>query len=538
MSDDHEPWWQKATGYQIWPRSFQDSNGDGIGDIPGIVTRLDHLEALGIGFLWLSPVFVSPQADMGYDIADYRAIASEYGTMEDMDRLIAEADRRGIRIVMDLVVNHSSDEHAWFQAARTSRDDPHRDYYIWRDPGPDGGPPNAMKAVFGGPAWSWDETAGQYYFHHFGPKQADLNWENPKLRAEVHDIMRFWLDRGIGGFRMDVIDLIGKEPDRGITDDGPMLHPYLREMEEAVLRGHDLVSIGEAWSVTPESARHYCETLSMVFQFSHVVQGWHPEHGKWRPLPHDLPRLKRVLFAWQEALEGVGWNSLFLGNHDLPRAVSTYGSDRHRVASAKALATALYLLKGTPFVFQGDEIGMTNAGFERIDQYRDLETINFHAIEAARGGDAAAFLAGAARTSRDNARTPVQWTEGPQAGFTTGIPWIGVNPNHVEVNAAADRANPDGVFARYKALAELRRDSVIARQGRTVPADPGHPQIMAYSREHVLGRLAVAANLSDEPAPWCVPDPLACTGAPLFGGRTELTGQIELAPWEVAVVMA
>ncbi|TFL17359.1 alpha-glucosidase [Jannaschia formosa] len=534
--DDAERWWQKATGYQIWPRSFQDSNGDGIGDLPGILSRLDHLEELGVGFVWLSPVYASPQADMGYDIADYRAIAPEYGTMEDMDRLIAEAGKRGIRIVMDLVVNHSSDEHAWFQASRASRDAELRDFYIWRDPGPDGGPPTDLQAIFGGPAWTLDQETGQYYFHLFHPKQPDLNWENPALRAEIHDMMTWWLDKGIGGFRMDVIELIGKDPDRGITTDGPKLHDYLAEMREKVLDGRDVISIAEAWAATPMSARRYCENLSMVFQFSHIMEGWHAEHGKWHPLPRDLSALKRVLFDWQTALEGHGWNSLFWGNHDLPRAVSQYGSETHRVASAKALATVLHLLKGTPYIYQGEEIGMTNAGFTRIGQYRDVETLNFHTIRMAEGGDEAAFLAGARANGRDNSRTPVQWDDSPGAGFTTGTPWIDLGQSHPEVNVASDREDPDGVLARYRALAALRRESVVVRQGRTVPEDIGDPQVMAYARDHPEGRIAVAANLSDEAVEWTVPETLAMEGRPLFDGPSRLEGKVKLAPWQVIAI--
>ncbi|PWJ21201.1 glycoside hydrolase family 13 protein [Jannaschia seohaensis] len=533
-----EPWWQRATGYQIWPRSFQDSNGDGIGDIPGILSRLDHLEALGVDFVWLSPVYASPQADMGYDIADYRAIAPEYGTMADMDRLIAEAGARGIRIVMDLVVNHSSDEHAWFQAARGDRSAPTRDFYIWRDPAPDGGPPTDMQSIFGGPAWTLDEGSGQYYLHLFDRKQPDLNWTNPALRAEIWDMMTWWLDRGIGGFRMDVIELIGKDPDRGITTNGPKLHDYLSEMRAKVLDGRDAIAIAEAWAAGTEDARRYCETLSMVFQFSHILAGWHPELGKWHPLPHDLAGLKRVLFDWQEALEGAGWNSLFWGNHDLPRAVSRYGSETHRGASAKALATVLHLLKGTPFIYQGEEIGMTNAGFTRIDQYRDVETLNFHALRAAEGGDMAAFLAGAAQTARDNSRTPVQWEAGPQAGFTTGAPWIGLAHSHPEVHAQADRADPEGVFARYRALTDLRRTSPIVRHGRTVPQDAAHPQVFAYTREHPEGRIAVAANLGDAPLRWTVPEHMRGTGTPLFGGPALLGETLDFAPWEVVALRA
>jgi oligo-1,6-glucosidase len=527
------PWWQSATGYQIWPRSFQDSDGDGVGDLPGILSRLDHLEALGVGFVWLSPVYASPQADMGYDIADYRAIAPEYGTMEDMDRLIAEAWRRGIRVVMDLVVNHSSDEHEWFRSARRARDAPFRDFYIWRDPAPGGGPPNAMRSVFGGSAWTFDEATGQYYFHHFDRKQPDLDWTNPRLRAEVHEIMRFWLGRGVAGFRMDVIDLIGKDPDRGIVDDGPTLHDHLAEMAREVPLTRDVLTVGEAWSARPEDAARWAESLSMVFQFSHVIQGWDPEHGKWRPRQRDLAGLKRVLFDWQAATEGAGWTSLFWGNHDLPRAVSHYGSEKHRVASARALATVLHMLRGTPYVYQGEEFGMTNAGFGKIEQYRDVETLNFHAEHH----DEAAFLAAARHTSRDNARTPLQWGPGPGAGFTTGTPWIELGSSHPEVTAAADRADPEGVFARYHALIALRRASPIVRHGATVPFDADHPQIFAYRRDHAEGRMAVAANLSDEPVDWAVPDGLAASGETPLGGRERLEGRTRLAPWEAVVII-
>lgn len=538
------PWWQAATGYQIYPRSFCDSNGDGIGDIPGITSKLDYLADLGVGFIWLSPVYRSPMADNGYDISDYRDIAPEFGTLSDFDDLLAQARARGIRIVMDLVVNHTSDEHAWFQEARADPASPRRDWYIWRDAGPDGGPPNGMQSVFGGPAWTWDEVAGQYYFHLFDPKQPDLNWDCADMRAEVHDMMRWWLDRGVAGFRMDVIDLIGKDVDRGITTDGPTLHPHLQEMNAAVLAGRDVVTVGETWSATPETALLYCGRdrgeLSMVFQFAHVIAGHDPEHGKWRPRPVDWPALKRVLNTWQEVCAQDGWNSLFWGNHDLPRAVSKYGDDgEHRVASAKALATVLHLMKGTPYIYQGEEIGMTNAAFIRLDQFRDVETLNFHRLQMAAGVAETDFLAGANENGRDNARTPMQWTDGPQAGFTTGTPWIEVNPNHATLNVAADLADPDGVSARYRALATLRAQSEVIRQGRYAPFDADHPQVMAYTRRLDAAWIAVIGNLSSQPVDFALPDRLHLTGWPLFEQAQttrHLRGIVPLSPWQVIVL--
>ncbi len=540
------PWWQSATGYQIYPRSFSDSDGDGIGDIPGIVDRLDYLQRLGIGFVWLSPVYASPMADNGYDIADYRAIAPEFGTLHDFDRLVAEAKARGIGIVMDLVVNHTSDRHAWFRAACADPAGPQRAFYIWRDAGPDGGPPDDRQSYFGGPAWTLDPPSGQYYFHLFTPQQPDLDWSNPDLRAGIYEMMRWWLDRGIAGFRMDVIDLIGKDVDAGVIEEGPMLHPYLQEMNAAVLKGRDIVTIGEAWNVTPETALLYCgrdrNELSMVFQFNHIVQGWDEVHGKWRPKPRDLVALKRVFDVWQTTTAQDGWFSLFWGNHDLPRAVSTYGDDgQWRERSAKALAIVLHLMRGTPFVYQGDEIGMTNAGFDRIDQYRDVETLNLHRIELSSGVSEADFLAGAAANGRDNARTPMQWTDGPQAGFTTGTPWIGVAANHDRINVATDTANPDGVFACHARLTRLRHNHPVIVTGDYVPYLRDHPQVWAYSRTLGNVRLSLIANLSGTAVSVDVPDALATHGTCLInsaGPRDELAGRITLGPWEAFAILA
>lgn len=546
MTQAQEPWWQSATGYQIYPRSFCDSNGDGIGDIPGILSRLDHLADLGIGFIWLSPVYASPMADNGYDIADYHAIAPEFGTMEDMDRLIAAAHARGIGIVMDLVVNHSSDRHAWFEAARRDRDAPEHELYIWRDPGPDGGPPDVQQACFGGPAWHWVPEVGRYYYGHFSAAQPDLNWQNPDLRARIHEMMRWWLDRGIAGFRMDVISLIGKDVDARLYEEGPDLHRFLQEMRREVLDGRDIVTIGESWSVSPETAPLYCGraagTLDMVFQFNHVTAGWHPTLGKWHPKPRDLMALKRVLFEWQEALADNGWNALFLSNHDLPRQVSTYGDDgAHRVASAKALATAMHLLKGTPFVYQGEEIGMTNARFTGIDQYRDIETLGHYAEQVAAGMDAASFIAGANISSRDNARTPMQWSDAPHAGFTTGVPWIEANPNHPQINVAQDRADPDGVFAHYRHLIALRRAHEVIRHGHVAPWFRDHPQVIAYTRGLGPETLTVLVNLSGEEADLALPGALAREGEVLVathGRQTLPPGHTSLAPWEAVAILS
>lgn len=545
MSDTGLAWWQTATGYQIYPRSFADSDGDGIGDIPGIIARLDHLRDLGIGFVWLSPVYASPMADNGYDIADYDAIAPEFGTMEDFERLVAEARTRGVGIVMDLVVNHTSDRHRWFRAACADTRAPEHGFYIWRDPAPGGGPPDDQRACFGGPAWTYVPEVGKYYFHFFSPAQPDLDWRNPALRAEIHAMMNRWLDRGIAGFRMDVISLIGKDVDARLYEEGPHLHPFLQEMHRETLAGRDVMTIGESWSVSPETALLYCgrdrAELDMLFQFAHVLQGWDPVHGKWRPRPFDLVAFKRVLSDWQAALAEDGWNSLFLSNHDLPRQVSKYGDDgAHRVRSAKCLATVIHLMKGTPFVYQGEEIGMTNARFTRLDQFRDVETLGQHADLMTAGVPFADFLDGANANGRDNARTPMQWTDGPQAGFTTGTPWIEVNPNHATVNVAADRADPDGVFAHYRRLIALRKAHPVIVTGHYTPHAADHRQVMAYTRSAPGARLAVIANMSGDSVDFDVPGGLAATGTPLIwtvAPRESAQGRITLAPWEAFAIL-
>jgi oligo-1,6-glucosidase len=545
LREDGEKWWHRATGYQIYPRSFADSNDDGIGDIPGIIAHLDHLADLGVGFVWLSPVFASPMVDNGYDISDYRDIAPEFGTLDDMDRLIEEARRRGIRIVMDLVVNHSSSLHPWFLAARASRGAAEHDYYIWRDPAPDGGPPDDARAAFGGSAWSYAEEVGRYYFHYFSPAQPDLNWRNPALRAEIYDMMRWWTDRGVAGFRMDVISLIGKDVDARIYEEGPDLHEHLQEMHREVLAGRDLLTVGESWSVSPETGLLYCGSdrgeLDMVFEFSHIREGWHPEHGKFAPMPFDLVAFKRAVFDWQLLTQDDGWHALFLSNHDLPRQVSFYTNDgEHRRAAARMLATVMHLLKGTPFVYQGEEIGMTNARFERIDQYRDLETLNHFEEQIARGVPVETFIAGANRNSRDNSRTPMQWTSGPNGGFTNGTPWIEVNPNYTEINVAQDRADPDSVLAHYRKLIALRREHPIIAFGRTEPLLRDDPHVFAYRRMLGQSVLIVVANFTDVSRDVALEDMPTGAGTSLIAShapRDRIDASMTLSPYESFAVL-
>ncbi len=537
-------WWQRATIYQIYPRSFADSNGDGIGDLNGIIAHLDHLEDLGIGAIWLSPIFASPMRDNGYDISDYQAIAPEFGTLADFDRLIAEAKARNNRIILDLVVNHSSNEHRWFKSASAGRDAPYRDYYIWRDPAPDGGVPSDLQSAFGGPAWTLDPASGQYYLHQFAPEQPDLNWENPKLRAEVYAMMNWWLDRGVAGFRMDVIDLIGKEPDRGITSNGPHLHDYLQEMHKAALDRPGLVTVGETWSAAPSDALLYSGRdrgeLSMVFQFEQVLLQMDEVFGKWRPKPFDLIAFKQVFFRWQAALAEDGWNSLFWSNHDLPRAVSRYGDDkRYHIESAKMLATVLHLMKGTPYVYQGEELAMTNMVFTDMDQLRDIEALNMHDLSIAQGMSEAEFIAGANENGRDNARTPMQWTASENAGFTTGTPWIDVNPNHVAINAASERASETSVFAHYRKLIGLRAKMDVIAYGAFEPHLEDHEQIFAYSR--VLGdeRIVVVANFSGQAATADLAGIMAGAGEPLIWNYepvSDLSGRLDLKPYEAFAV--
>lgn len=544
MSD--RKWWQSATGYQIYPRSFVDSNGDGVGDIPGIISKLDHLADLGIGFVWLSPVYASPMADNGYDISDYDAIAPEFGTMEEFERLVAEAKARGIGIVMDLVVNHTSDKHAWFEAAKRSLQSNMHDFYNWRDPGPDGGPPDDQQACFGGSAWHFVPELDKYYFGFFSAAQPDLNWQNPALRDEIWAMMNRWYDRGIAGFRMDVISLIGKDIEARVYEEGPYLHGFIQDMYRETAVGRDVLTIGESWAVSPETALLYCgrdrKELDMVFQFAHVLAGWDDKLGKYHPKPFDLVAFKRVFDTWQAALADDGWNSLFLTNHDLPRHVSRYGDDgEYRVRSARAWATVLHLMKGTPFVYQGEEIGMTNIAFSRLEEFRDIETLGHHAEQMAAGVSFEDFLAGANANGRDNARTPMQWSSEPGAGFTPGTPWIAINPNAETVNVASDRADPEGVFQHYQRLIALRASEDIVVDGRYTPYLTEHTVVWAYTRTLGDARLSVIANLTGTEAIVDVPEPLAVTGRAVswsIAPRKQMQSTVTLAPWEAVAILS
>ena len=496
-------WWKDAVVYQIYPRSFCDSNGDGIGDLNGITSKLDYLKKLGVDVLWLSPIYQSPGDDNGYDISDYRAINPEFGTMEDFDRMLSEAHARGIRIVMDLVVNHTSDEHAWFMESRSSLDNPKRDYYIWRDADSNGNPPNRWASAFGGPAWEWDQTSGQYYLHLFSRKQPDLNWDNPSVREEVFDMMNWWCEKGIDGFRMDVISMISKpeglpdgpETAGGFTAqtccNGPHLHPYLQQMNERVLSRYPLVTVGECPGAGIEEAALFTDParheLNMVFTFEHVsgsTQG-ETKYDKWDRPALSMPELREVLSKWQYGLEGRGWNSLYLDNHDQPRCVSRFGDDspQYRVLSAKMLATCLHFMKGTPYIYQGEELGMTNAYMTDIDQYRDIESLRTYDFLTGQEGLPAERVMGYLQAvSRDNARTPMQWDSSANAGFTEGTPWIGVNPNYTEINASAQTDDETSVFAYYRELIRLRHTLPVMVEGRFQLIQPDNKQVYAYTR--------------------------------------------------------
>ena len=493
-------WWQNAVIYQVYPRSFADSNGDGIGDIPGIIEKLDYIASLGVDAIWLSPVFRSPQDDNGYDISDYRDIEPMFGTLEDMRRLFAEAGKRGIKILVDMVLNHTSDEHPWFVEAKSGRDNPKHDWYVWRD-GEPGTPPNEMGSVFGGSAWQWCEECGRYYLHQYSVKQPDLNWDNPDVRHALYEMMNWWAQQGAGGYRLDVIDSIAKEPDKMITAEGTMLHPYIREMSAAVLRGTDLVAVGECWSANPERAKRWSNPdgseLSMVFQFEHIVLdqvGWE----KWDLAPLPVDKLKQVLNKWQTELAGQGWNSLFWENHDLPRIVSRWGDDGiHREKSAMMLATILFGLQGTPYIFQGQELGMTNVRYD-LEEYKDIEIRNMAADRLAKGYSMESVMASIHAKGRDNARTPMQWNGQENAGFTTGKPWIKVNPNYTSINVAAQEADPGSMLNYYRQLVKLRKSEPVFLEGKYVEILPERLEVIAYSRETDSRKLTVVTNFTGE----------------------------------------
>lgn len=516
MTEEKKAWWKEAVIYQIYPRSFADSNGDGIGDLNGIIAHLDYLQTLGIDVIWLSPVYKSPNDDNGYDISDYRNIMDDFGTMEDFDRLLLEAHRHNIKIVMDLVVNHTSDEHAWFVESRSSKENPYRDYYIWKE-AKDGKEPNNWGSWFGGSAWEKDERTGMYYLHCFSKKQPDLNWENPKVRDEVFDMMNWWCKKGIDGFRMDVISMISKVqsfPDGPVEDglygslapyvcNGPRVHEYLKEMNKRVLSHYNLLTVGEASGVTIDEAKKYANNdgseLGMIFQFEHVnlVSG---PIGKWTDQKPQLKDFRRVMNQWQYELEGKAWNSLYLDNHDQPRAVSRFGNDskEYRVVSAKMLATCLHMMKGTPYIYQGEELGMTNVYFDKLEDYRDIESINaFHQYVDSGMVKAEDMMRYLQEIGRDNARTPMQWDDSKNAGFTDGTPWINVNPNYTEINAKAALADPGSVFHYYQKLIRLRHALPIIVYGTFQGLLEDSESIYAYHRFLDGQILTVVCNFTD-----------------------------------------
>ena len=501
-------WWQSAVFYQIYPKSFLDTTGTGVGDLRGIISKLDYLEKLGIDGIWMSPVCQSPQVDNGYDISDYCAVDPMFGTMQDMEELIAQAKKRNISIIFDLVLNHCSDQHFWFRQALQGRDNPYHDYFIWRD-GNAQYPPNEMRATFGGSAWTYVESLQQWYFHQFAVEQPDLNWENPAVRQELYKMIRFWVEKGVEGFRLDVIDQIGKDPNLQITGNGPRLHEYLRELSAQAFCEEGLVSVGEAWGANPERARLYSapdgSELSMVFQFEHICLDQEPGKDKWDFIPLDLVKLKDCMCRWQQQLHGKGWNSLFLNNHDLPRTVSRWGNDgEYRVESAKMLATMLHGMQGTPYVYQGEELGMTNIVLP-IEQHVDLETINVYNERLAQGYDPESVMRSIHARSRDNGRTPMQWTAGEHAGFTTGTPWIPVNPNCKDINAEAALADPDSVFYHYQKLIRLRKEYPVFRDGYFELWDRDHDKVFAYTRDTETEHLMVVCNFTDETMTYDVP---------------------------------
>ncbi len=542
----NKAWWKESVVYQIYPRSFCDGNGDGVGDLRGIISKLDYLQELGIDVVWLSPVYKSPNDDNGYDISDYRAIMDEFGTMADFDEMLTGMHQRGIKLMMDLVVNHTSDEHAWFREARQSRDNPYHDFYIWRDP-VDGREPNNWESFFSGSTWQYNEATGEYYLHLFSKKQPDLNWENPKVRAEVYDMMHFWFTKGIDGFRMDVINLISKTP--GLPD-GPVLHEgflqsgfihyangprlleFLREMRREVLSHYDCITVGETPGVTTsqgiEITNEETGALNMLFQFEHMDLDSMPgdPFGKWALKPLDLRDLKQTMSRWQVDLAGKGWNSLYLSNHDQPRPVSRFGDDgAYRVESAKMLGAFLHLQQGTPYVYQGEELGMTNVRFTNIDEYRDIETLNMYreAVEL-QGRNPADIMNSIHAKGRDNARTPMQWDAGENAGFTTGTPWIKVNPNYTTLNAEQARADPNSVFHFYQRLIRLRKDNPVVVYGRYDLLLPDHPRIYAFTRTLDNDRLLVILNFSAEMPVFELP------GSVSFGGKDLLISNYAVDP--------
>ncbi|MGQ0843348.1 MAG: alpha-glucosidase [Sporichthyaceae bacterium] len=553
-----EAWWKSAVVYQVYPRSFADSNGDGVGDLPGVLAHLDHIADLGVDVLWLSPVYPSPQEDNGYDISDYQDVDPLFGTLADLDALVAAVHERGMKLILDLVVNHTSSAHPWFLESRSGRDSAKADWYFWRDarpgtvPGEPGSEPNNWGSAFSGSAWEWCPVRGQYYLHLFATSQPDLNWDNEQVREAVYAMMGWWLDRGVDGFRMDVINFISKDPllpdgpptRSGFGDGmphfsyGPQIHAYLAEMKRRVFgsRSGSYLTVGEMPGVTPEQAREFTDrergALNMVFQFEHVSLD--QDGDKWTPRPVTVGDLRETLVRWQVELAGGGWNSLYLGNHDQPRQVSRFGNDTaYWYESATALATVLHLHRGTPYVYQGEELGMTNVPFSDIASFRDIESLNyFHNATTALGLEPAAVLATLRNKSRDNARTPMQWTAQPGAGFGSTTPWISPNPNHVWLNAAAQVADPQSVYHYYRRLIALRHRDPVVADGDFALLLPDHATVYAFRRRLGVATLEVFANLSDAPVTFDAEDPARVVLGNYLPGQREPSS---LAPWEVRV---
>lgn len=518
-----QDWWRTSTVYQVYPKSFNDTTGRGTGDIRGLMEKLDYIKGLGINIVWLQPVYVSPQNDNGYDVAEYCSVDPAFGTMEDFDELVAELKKRNMHLMIDIVVNHSSTEHPWFKEARTSRDNRYRDYYIWRDPGTDGGPPNNWKSKFGGPAWQYDEGTGQYYLTLFDKTQADLNWENEKVREEVVDILRFWADKGVSGFRMDVINLISKDPDfpdddgsvspgdgRKFYTDGPRVHEYIKELNEKVFKPYNLVTVGEMSSTTLEHCIRYSNPkeneFSMTFNFHHLKVDY-PNGQKWELKPYDFEELKKVLSDWQTGMQqGGGWNALFWNNHDQPRALTRFTDDEeYRTESAKMLATTLHGLQGTPYVYQGEEIGMPDPKWNDMSEFRDIESLNMYEILQQQGKTPEEAAHIVTVRSRDNSRLPIPWNDGHQAGFTTGTPWIKIDERYPLINAQAQVEDPHSIYHHYRQLIELRKNLRVLTDGEYVRLDQGHPEVYAYARRTQEQTLIVISNFSSRSVSYELP---------------------------------
>lgn len=541
-------WWKESVVYQIYPRSFKDSNNDGLGDIPGVIEKLDYIQSLGIDVIWLCPVYKSPNDDNGYDIADYRNIMDEFGTMADFDRLLEGIHARGMKLVMDLVVNHSSDEHAWFEESKKSKDNPYRDYYIWK-PGVNSGPPNDWQGFFGGSTWEYDEQTEEYYLHMFTVKQPDLNWENPKVRKEVQDIVRYWFEKGVDGFRMDVISLISKRPeykdmiaerfDEVVSNqfaNGPRVHEFLQELNREVLSQYDIMTVGEGPGISLEHGLDYVgedrNELNMVFHFDHMFMNMGPG-GRFDPLPIDFQEFKDVFNRWDQQLKGKGWGSIFLGNHDFPRMVSRFATDGpHRDKASKLLATLLMTLRGTPYVYQGDELGMTNIAFDDPEDYKDVETLNFFKALKAEGKAPKDYLDKVYAIGRDNARTPMQWSDGKNAGFTDGQPWIKVNPNYTDINVEDQERNTQSILNFYRKMIQFRKDNPTLVYGDYEPIQNDHPQIYAYRRWDEENEFLVVLNFSDQEVDF---DPIITGLELLTYNYTDATEDLLMRAWEAKV---